>query len=284
MLLRSKRQYAFITRGHFRISSGAATSDRNEEVAAQLTGKVAIVTGGGRGIGRGITERFLAEGARVAILQRSEPDQIIAARENVLCLPFDMMDVAGFPAALATIADAFGGGAVLVNNAGIMAEHDLEDLTVEQWDSMMAVNTRAPVFLAQAALPYMRQRGGGSIINVGSVEGISTNPQHVAYAASKAAVHGMTRAMAVDLSKDGIRCNTIVPGWITSELSEQYFNDRAEADHARSELMGLHPVGRLERPEDIGDAAVFLAGNHASFMTGQMMVIDGGRTVKLPMP
>lgn len=250
----------------------------------QLEGKVAVVTGGGRGIGRGIAESFLAEGAQVAILQRSEPDQALAARETVLCLPFDMTDVAGFPSVFSTISDVFGGVDVLVNNAGIMVERTLEDLTVEEWDSMLAINTRAPVFMAQAALPYMRQRGGGSIINVGSVEGISANPQHIAYATSKAAVHGMTRAMAVDLGKAGIRCNTIVPGWITSELSEKYLNGRADADLARSTLLDLHPVGRLGDPRDIGDAAVFLAGDHSSFMTGQMMVIDGGRTAKLPTP
>lgn len=148
----------------------------------------------------------------------------------------------------------------------------------------MAINTRAPVFLAQAVVPHMQRRGGGSIVNIGSVEGLSANPDHIAYATSKAAVHGMTRAMAVDLGDVGVRCNTIAPGWIASDLSERYLEDRGGASDAREELLRMHPVGRLGHPDDVGDAAVFLAGDCSAFMTGQMMVIDGGRTARIPTP
>ena len=118
--------------------------------------------------------------------------------------------------------ERFGGIDVLVNNAGIMFERTVSEIRLEEWDLMMAVNLRAPLFLAQAVLPHMRERGGGSIINIGSIEGLGANPDHAAYCASKAGVHGMTRAMAVDLGADNIRCNAIAPGWIASELSETY--------------------------------------------------------------
>lgn len=250
----------------------------------QLEGKVCVVTGGGRGIGRGITERFLAEGARVAILQRSAVDQELAAREDVLALSVDMTDVAGLPAALGAVADAFGGIDVLVNNAGMMAEHPLEDLTPEAWDRMMAVNTKAPVFLTQAALPHLKARGGGSIVNIGSIEGLGANPGHIAYATAKAAIHGMTRAMAVDLGSDGIRCNAIAPGWIDTDLSDEYLDRGPDPAGARASLDAIHPIGRVGKPQDVGDLAVFLVGDGSSFLTGETIVLDGGRTARLPLP
>lgn len=250
----------------------------------RLEGKIAIVTGGGRGIGRGITERFLEAGARVALLQRRESDAELTGRKDVLWAELDMEDVSAFPSAVDSVIERWGGVDVLVNNAGMMTEAGLGTLTVEQWDRVMAVNVRGPAFLAQAVVPVMERRGGGSIINVGSVEGLSANPNHVAYVASKAALHGMTRAMAVDLGAVGIRVNTIAPGWIISDLSERYLGDRDDADAARAELLRMHPVGRLGRADDVGGAAVFLAGDTSAFMTGQTVVVDGGRTARLPTP
>src|SRR5699024_8347886 len=114
-----------------------------------------------------------------------------------------------------------------------MFERGVSELTVAEWDLMMALNLRAPMFLAQAALPHMRRRGGGCIINIGSIEGHAANPHHTAYSAAKAGVHGMTRAMAVDLGKYGIRCNAIAPGWIETELSEDYLNTAPDPEAAR---------------------------------------------------
>ena len=147
---------------------------------------------------------------------------------------------------------------------------------------MMAVNLRAPLFLAQAALPHLRERGGGSIINIGSIEGLGANPDHAAYCASKAGIHGMTRAMAVDLGADNIRCNAIAPGWIASELSETYLDSYPDPAAARDALNRLHPLGRVGRPTDVGDLAVYLASDRSSFLTGEVVVLDGGRTAKLP--
>ncbi|WP_120520357.1 SDR family NAD(P)-dependent oxidoreductase [Arthrobacter celericrescens] len=250
----------------------------------QLEGKAALVTGGGQGIGRGIVERFLAEGARVAVVQRRPLDAALEGQPAVVGIQADLSDAAAIPAAVGQAAERLGGVDILVNNAGIMFERGVSDIQPHEWDLMIALNLRAPLFLAQAALPHMRRRGGGSIINIGSIEGIAANPGHAAYCASKAGIHGMTRAMAVDLGADGIRCNAIAPGWIASELSEDYLNSFPDPVAARRELNRLHPAGRIGRPADVGDLAVFLAGDGSAFLTGETIVLDGGRTAKLPLP
>lgn len=149
---------------------------------------------------------------------------------------------------------------------------------------MIALNLRAPLFLTQAVVPHMRDRGGGSIINIGSIEGLAANPNHAGYCASKSGIHGMTKALALDLGPDNIRCNAIAPGWITSELSETYLDSQADPAAARDALRRLHPVGRLGNPTDVGDLAVYLASEKASFLTGEVITLDGGRTAKLPLP
>ncbi|WP_116473904.1 SDR family NAD(P)-dependent oxidoreductase [Zobellella maritima] len=249
-----------------------------------LDNKVAVVTGGGRGIGRGITNKLLAAGARVLIAQRQPLDDELAGNPNVAWLEADLAE-RDAPYVIAQAVEAhFGGADILVNNAGFMFERHLDDLHEDDWDRMMAVNMRAPVFLARALLSQMRRRGGGSIINIGSIEGIGANPYHAAYCGSKAGVHGFTRALAVDLGKDGIRCNAIAPGWINSDLSHDYINAQPNPAEARQALNAMHPVGRTGEPEDIGGAVVFLASEASAFITGQIMVVDGGRTAKLPLP
>lgn len=249
-----------------------------------LQGKVALITGGGRGIGQGIVNRFLAEGAKVAVLQRRPLEADLAEHPDVEHFSVDLQNTESIRATVDEAAEHFGGLDVLVNNAGMMFEASVSDITPEKWDLMMAVNLRAPLFLTQAALPYLRERGGGSIVNIGSIEGIGANPEHTAYSASKGGVHGMTRAMAVDLGADNIRCNAIAPGWIATELSENYLDGMPDPAAARAALNGLHPLGRVGAPSDIGDLAVFLASDNSSFLSGEIVVLDGGRTAKLPTP
>jgi meso-butanediol dehydrogenase/(S,S)-butanediol dehydrogenase/diacetyl reductase len=246
--------------------------------------KNAIVTGGGRGIGRGIVERFLEEGARVVISQRQAPDPVLANHPDVAYVQADLAETSCFASIVLGAVENFGGVDVLVNNAGIMFERAIADMRVEEWDGMMAINLRAPLFLAQHALPEMRKRGGGSIINIGSIEGNAANPLHAAYCASKAGLHGLTRAMAIDLGPFNIRCNAIAPGWIKSDLSDVYINAQPNREQAWQALHQLHPLGRLGEPRDIGDLAVYLAGDHAGFLSGQTLVVDGARTSKLPLP
>ncbi|MFJ4173209.1 SDR family NAD(P)-dependent oxidoreductase [Microbacterium sp. NPDC089696] len=256
----------------------------SERAPQALTEKIAIITGGGKGIGRGIVDRFLAAGARVAIAQRSPLDDHLAAHDDVLAIAADLADPDVLPEVVARTVERFGGLDVVVNNAGIMFERDLDDLTLDDWQRMMALNVTTPVFLAKAALPHLRARGGGAIVNIGSTEGLFSNPGHIAYSASKGAIHGLTRAMAVDLGADGIRINAIAPGWISSDLSDTYLESFGDVETANARLLNLHPAGRIGRPTDVGDLAVFLAGDGAGFLTGETIVLDGGRTVKLSSP
>jgi NAD(P)-dependent dehydrogenase (short-subunit alcohol dehydrogenase family) len=254
------------------------------ETPVELNGKIALVTGGGRGIGRGIVERFLQEGAHVAVIQRQPLEAALAGRAGVLGIQADVGDTGSLREAVMSAAAYFGGLDILVNNAGIMFERTISDIDPDEWDRMVAVNLRAPLFLSQAALPSMRKRGGGSIINIGSIEGLAANPMHAAYCATKAGIHGLTRAMALDLGADGIRCNAIAPGWIASDLSDNYLSAQKDPVAAREALDRLHPVGRLGRPSDVGDLAVFLASERSSFLTGEVIMLDGGRTARLPLP
>lgn len=248
-----------------------------------LNDKVAVVTGGGRGIGRGITEKLLEAGARVLVAQRQALDESLEANPQVAWVEADLAE-RDAPYAIARAArERFGGADILVNNAGFMFERSLAEMSEDDWDRMMAVNLRAPVFLAKALLPQLRERGG-SIVNIGSIEGLGANPWHTAYCGSKAGVHGFTRALAVDLGRDGIRCNAIAPGWIDSDLSHAYIDAQPDPAQARAGLLKLHPVGRTGEPQDIGNVVVFLASEAAAFITGQVIVVDGGRTAKLPLP
>ncbi|MGF9647235.1 glucose 1-dehydrogenase [Pseudarthrobacter oxydans] len=249
-----------------------------------LEGKTALVTGGGKGIGRGIVECFLKEGAQVAVVQRHAADQELQGNPAVLGIQADLTDTAAIPSVVQQTVHRFGGIDVLVNNAGIMFERSVSELRPEEWDLMIAINMRAPLFLTQAVLPFMRERGGGSIINIGSIEGLAANPEHAVYCASKAGIHGLTKALALDLGSDKIRCNAIAPGWINSELSETYLASQPDPVVARDALYNLHPIRRLGEPADVGDLAVFLASNRAEFLTGEVITLDGGRTAKLPLP
>ena len=249
-----------------------------------FNGKNVVVTGGGRGIGRGITEQLLEVGASVLIAQRQALDAELQNHPRVYFVEADLASVESLRLIAQIAQEQLGGVHVPANNAGFMFEKSLDDMTEEDWDRMMAVNLRAPAFLCKALVPQMRQRGGGSIINIGSIEGIGSNPEHAAYCASKAGIHGLTRALAVDLGRDSIRCNAIAPGWINSELSDAYLANQTDPHVARQALLRLHPVGRTGTPADIGGAVVFLASESSAFITGQVLVVDGGRTAKLPLP
>ena len=165
-----------------------------------------------------------------------------------------------------------------------MFEKTLEQMQLEDWNRMLAVNLTAPAFLSRALLPLMRAADGGSIVNIGSIEGLAANPHHAAYCASKGGVHALTKAMAVDLGSDNIRVNAIAPGWIRSDLSDDYINAQKDPQTAWEGLYKMHPAGRVGEPEDVGRLAAYLASDASSFITGQVMVMDGGRTSKLPLP
>ena len=249
----------------------------------RLAGKTAIVTGGGRGIGSGITRRFVEEGARVAIVQRNPPPKELLDSRAIF-VPADISRSDEIAKAVEECVTHLGWLDILVNDAGIMFERTVDEMSEGDWDRMMAINLKAPFLLTRQAMPEFRKRGGGSIINIGSIEGLASNPGHPAYSASKAGLHGFTAAVAVDHGREGIRCNAIAPGWINSELSDAYIDGMPDSARVRRELLVMHPVGRLGEPGDVGNLAVWLASDESSFVTGQVYVIDGGRTKKLPLP
>lgn len=147
-----------------------------------------------------------------------------------------------------------------------MFEKTVDEMTEADWDDMMDINPKAPFLLTKAALPHLRKRTGASVVNIGSIEGLASNPGHPAYSASKAGIHGFTAAFAVDHGHEGIRCNAIAPGWINSDLSEIYIHSMADSSRFYRELLAMHPVGRLGEPTDIGNLAVWLASAESAFV------------------
>lgn len=252
-------------------------------MTGRLADRTAIVTGGGRGIGLGITQRFLEEGAKVAVIQRTPIDDA-ELRQKVTFIRADLARSDDIAKAVDDAVNQLGGLDILVNNAGIMFEKTVEEMSEAEWDQMMTINLKAPFLLTKRAMPFLKRHQRGSIINIGSIEGLGSNPGHPAYSASKAGIHGFTAAVAVDHGREGVRCNAIAPGWINSDLSEIYIDSMADSARMRRDLLVMHPVGRLGEPRDIGNLAVWLASDESSFVTGQVYVIDGGRTKKLPLP
>ena len=249
-----------------------------------LTDKTVVITGGGQGIGLGISQSMLEAGASILIAQRSPLPDELSNHDRVSWIEADLSQSDSFEVIADTAAQKFEKVDALINNAGFMFEKTLDEMQLEEWDRMLAVNLTAPVFLSKKLLPLMRAGDGGSIINIGSIEGLASNPEHAAYCASKGGIHALTRAMAVDLGKDNIRVNAIAPGWIHSDLSDDYINGQQDPESAWEGLYKMHPLGRIGEPRDVGKLAVYLASDDSSFITGQVMVIDGGRTSKLPLP
>ena len=245
----------------------------------QLEGKIAIVTGGSQGIGRAIAECMEDAGAKV-IVGDKHPMESSRLHWHLL----DVTDENSVKKFVEHTINAYGPLSILVNNAGIMPNSPLTDQSVEEWDEVMAVNLRGPFLMAKHAVPAMNTTRAPVIINIGSIEGISGNPNHSAYMASKAGVHGLTTSMAIDLGPKGIRVNAIAPGWINTELNQGYLKGLPDQKAAQKELGKLHPIGHIGEPSDIGDTAVWLASTQSRFITGQVIRVEGGRMSQLSLP
>ena len=249
----------------------------------QLAGKTAIVTGGSKGIGKAIVERFVAEGANVVAAARNVPDaEAGITAEGPSLIKVDVSNASDVQRMIHDTVDCFGALHVLVNNAGVQLGKTIEDTTEDEWDELMAINLKGPFLTCKHALAPMRASGGGSIINIGSYDGFVPDRELAIYSASKGGVHALSRAIAVDHGASGIRCNVICPGWIKTEMMQEYLELQSENADAEQRIVAQHPIGRLGRPADIANLALWLACDESAFATGQLYVHDGGLTAHAP--
>lgn len=242
----------------------------------RFEGKVALVTGGRSGIGKAIARRLRDEGAAVFTAQRGADEEL----DGILA---DFSDPGSPDRIMAEMIERAGRLDVLVNNAGTMQEAAVEAMSLADWQRNLTVNLTAPFLMIRAALPHLRKTQG-SIVNIGSIEGLAANPHHAAYCATKAGLHGLTRAVAVDHGHEGIRCNAVAPGWIDTDLNLEFIERMPDPDIFRRDIGRIHPVTRTGTPEEVAALVAFLAAEEAGFITGQVYVVDGGRMSKLSLP
>jgi len=239
-----------------------------------LAGKVCVVTGAAAGIGRAIALRFAAAGA-ILVLADRDGDALAALDIDAVKLVADVTD-ADAPSRILAPAIAAGGPDVLVNNAGVTTVTPLTETSDEGWDAAIAVCLRSAFRLSRDAVRAMRPRGRGAIVNMASVNGMMGQPCVSAYAAAKGGIHAMTRQMAVECGPFGIRVNALSPGLIVTEA----FAARLQPDDVALTLEA-YPLGRLGRPEDVAEAALFLASDAAGYITGVDLPVDGGLTAQM---
>ena len=249
------------------------------QVNTALTGRIAIVTGAGSGIGRAIAHRFAAAGAAVVAADLN----LTAAEETAATSPdriapyqVDVTDESNVQRLVQATLERFGQIDLLVNNAGIGTTKDIIETDLDEWERVFAVNVRGVFLCCKHALPSMLARRYGVIINMGSVAGLIGIPQRAAYCASKGAVVTLTKQIAVAYVRQGIRCNCICPGTVDTPWVERLVAQTPEPDAARRALEARQPMGRLIRPEEVAAAALYLASDDAAAVTGAILVLDGG--------
>jgi NAD(P)-dependent dehydrogenase (short-subunit alcohol dehydrogenase family) len=250
----------------------------------RLSGKVALITGGGTGIGRACALAFAREGAQVAVAgRRNQPleavaGEIEAAGGKALALTCDVTQTASVAAAVSQSEQHFGRLDTIINNAGAVVVATAEHTSDEDWQRVITANLTGTFLVSRAALPMLRRVGGGSIINIGSVLGLVARKERAAYCAAKAGVSGLTRAMAIDHAKDKIRVNCICPTIVETELGMQSIRQAPNAEVEIQRRIAEIPIGRMGTPEDVALMAVYLASDEASWVTGASFPLDGGVT------
>jgi NAD(P)-dependent dehydrogenase (short-subunit alcohol dehydrogenase family) len=252
-----------------------------------LKDRVALVSGGAQGIGGAIARCFQREGARVVILDCDVPTGTATAsalsRERpslpVHFIRADLLEPDQIHAAIQQLKERFGVLDILVNNAGVEIEKSFEQTTLAEWDCLLGINLRGAFLLTQAALPVFPVCGG-AILNISSIHATHAFPNSAAYACSKAGLVALTRNLALELAPRHIRANAICPGYIDTRLWEEYIQRSPDPAALAAQTAALHPVGRRGLPCDVGEAALFLVAQESSFITGTVLTLDGGLTIR----
>ena len=242
--------------------------------AGELEGRVAIVTGGSRGIGLAVAGALAKAGATVAVLALNEERAASAAAglagEGHAAFPCDVADPAACKRTVRTVEKTLGPVSILVNNAGITRDNILLRMRDEEWSQVVSTNLGGAFNMTRAVSRGLMKRRHGSIVNISSVIGLIGNPGQANYAASKAGLHGLTRSVARELASRGVRCNAVAPGFITTDMTAELGEEVTE------ELKKRIPLARLGEPGDVADVVRFLAGPEARYITGQIIAVDGG--------
>lgn len=248
----------------------------------RLDNKVALITGSAAGIGAGIAERFSEAGAMVVIFDVNgdgalRMEQKLHQTGRALAIQGDVANEEDVKAAVARTVAEFGALDILVNNAGIEVAGPLVEMSSSDWDRQLGVNLKGVFLCSKYAIPQMRGRDG-AIVNISSVHAFVSYEGNAAYDASKAGMIGLTRALALEHGRDRIRVNAICPGYIDTPMMEEWLRVQTDPEATMGQVLRIHPLGRIGTPRDIADAAIFLASDAASFISGTYLVVDGAMT------
>jgi NAD(P)-dependent dehydrogenase (short-subunit alcohol dehydrogenase family) len=261
-----------------------------ETYTEEFSGRVALVAGGSLGIGRAVAERLARGGASVVLAARREDavaeaaQAIAGANGEATGISADVSTTQGARALVQTAVDRYGGVDILVNSQGIQRYGKAEETEEPLWDEVLTVNLKSMYLTAHYAIPEMRKRGGGAIVNVSSVQGLATQTSVAAYSTSKAAIIGLTRTLAVDYAKENIRANVVLPGSIDTPMLREaadLWRGDLSVDEMIANWGSMYPLGRVGRPDEVAEVIAFLASDRASYITGAEFKVDGGMMAAL---